>query len=1132
MRPLSLSFEHFGSYRARQYIDFSQLDDFFLIYGKTGSGKTTIFDAIVYALYGEALGGRSNLEHELASKFSPPESKPWVEYEFFASGERWKVYRTLPYKKRNRKGNVSEAGSEGALFRKNASNDYELITDRIFEVNEKLLWLLHLSADEFSKIVLLPQGQFQEFLEMKTTDRVDILEKLFDVEIYDRITEIARRKLVELDTSLQATREEKERIAAELGEHPENRIDEAERAVEEIDAHIENAALEAAHLEVEIERNKERLAFWQQLFDAWNALESVERQKPAFDQRKKGLEAAKSLTALATKAKQVSAQHEEMISRIQKALQTAANLAELESEHRDIEHLESMLPDLREKRGAFQRNIALLQKAVETWMQKSELEKTVEKSEKELKIVSDEYERRAREIVSLKTKIATLEGELSREPAVQEKKSKYHIAGESLRRIDDRLAQQDKFEAERQKILRKISGTEDFLESLAREILSSEHHRTTLAEQYRSAQAGLLAASLVQGQPCPVCGSTKHPAPARSPASPPDELALTQANLDIEEKKERYATLLQSKKSDLDRIEGIDAEIASILDGIRADWKSFTDQAADFFDTEGESIKNDDFRIAFREANSRYTTIGRSLEVETSEFRAKREALVIKKRQFENAEDDLAIARKNKSNLEVAHAGALAKLESLAKQLDSKDPQGEFDDAQRHYALLEHDIQNAERRVRDWQVSYGSSCAGMEIHLNDIIAKLSTLYLSLADFLDDASAEEVEELIAASAYADRTEKGAAADKYFGSESVLEGIDELIRLVAGSERWEERARELQEKKQALSSALASRGVNEARALGLVAKVIWSCWPQDRIQREEAAFAEFRESYAQARASYEVLASRVSNLERKAALPSSNAQSHSENLPLDHFDFEGETRMLIQARQELDMRKEKVQVISTELRAQRAMRGANLEHLRSLQARQEALSREYADGTDEFGKRDMLAKLLSGNLNMQRKMPFKNYVLGLKFKEIASRASERMYRMSNGRYIVEADILSGGGNRKIGLELFVVDAWNGAKRPVGTLSGGEKFMLSISLALGLADSIQERANANRIESLFIDEGFGSLDEESLSLAITVLDELRGDKKIAIISHVEELYNRILSRIVVTKGAGGSRLAIERD
>jgi ATPase involved in DNA repair len=141
MRPLTLAFEHFGPYRQRQDIDFSTLDEFFLIYGKTGSGKTTIFDAIAYALYGEAVGGRSNLERELASRFSPAGSRPWVEFEFFASSARWKVYRSLPYRKQNRKGKESEATGEVALYRMNEAGTYELLADRPTTANQTLLGL-------------------------------------------------------------------------------------------------------------------------------------------------------------------------------------------------------------------------------------------------------------------------------------------------------------------------------------------------------------------------------------------------------------------------------------------------------------------------------------------------------------------------------------------------------------------------------------------------------------------------------------------------------------------------------------------------------------------------------------------------------------------------------------------------------------------------------------------------------------------------------------------------------------------------------------------------------------------------------------------------------------------------------
>jgi len=308
------------------------------------------------------------------------------------------------------------------------------------------------------------------------------------------------------------------------------------------------------------------------------------------------------------------------------------------------------------------------------------------------------------------------------------------------------------------------------------------------------------------------------------------------------------------------------------------------------------------------------------------------------------------------------------------------------------------------------------------------------------------------------------------------------------------------------------SVSAHAISEAGVFELLEEILGAVWPQDRIREEEKAIAAFKEAYTQRRAAYEVLAAR-------AELSS----------PLE---LERQERILVEACAALAERKKALDASGSELRSARAQRVAELERLRQLLSRAEVLKGEYSSATEEFGRQEKLARLLSGSLNPQRKMPFKNYVLGLQFREIAARASERLYRMSSGRYIVEADILGGSGNQKIGLELFVTDAWNGARRPVGTLSGGEKFMLAISLALGLADSIQERAGAQRIESLFIDEGFGSLDEESLSLAISVLEELRGDKTIAIISHVDELYSRIPSRIVVKKGVSGSHLEFERD
>jgi exonuclease SbcC len=169
---------------------------------------------------------------------------------------------------------------------------------------------------------------------------------------------------------------------------------------------------------------------------------------------------------------------------------------------------------------------------------------------------------------------------------------------------------------------------------------------------------------------------------------------------------------------------------------------------------------------------------------------------------------------------------------------------------------------------------------------------------------------------------------------------------------------------------------------------------------------------------------------------------------------------------------------------------------------------------------------LSALLCGELP-GRRLPFKNYVLASYFRVVVERASAQLARMSDGRYALAAD--EGGGRGYVGLEILVRDAQTGQSRPAGTLSGGERFMAALSLALGLADTIRERSGGTSLDAIFIDEGFGSLDDEALDRAVSVLDEARGARTIGIVSHLAELKARIPSRIEVSKGRSGSSLRI---
>ena len=1180
MKPLSLSFEHFGPYCKRQDIDFCKLDDFFLIYGKTGSGKTTIFDAIAYALYGKAVGGRSNLERELGSRFSPAGSKPWVQFEFLASSAQWKVYRSLPYKKLNRRGQESEAASEVALYRMNEKGSYAILADRVTEANQILIDLLRLSAEEFSKIVLLPQGEFQKFLEMKTTERVEILEKLFDVGIYDTITETARKKVMELDAYLKAKKEEIERISNELGIEPESRIKESGKAISEFDEKIEELTRNALNLETQIAQKNERLSFLQSMLAAWKSLHEKEELKPIFDERERKLEAAKSLGELASLARRVSADYEELIEILLEALQTGTELSMLETEQIEIKEKKKALPFLRKDYDNLQRRAALYQSAVNAWNQKEQCESECREVLQRLDAASEHWESRQKENARLKSSITELENALQGEPMAQESFQKIIIADEALKRIKTWIEKKENIEAQRSETLRKIQQTEDSILSIDQELAIAEQNRDRIDEEIRHAQAGILAASLIPGEPCPVCGARDHPNPAKLEQKALDDKTIKATQKIVEEIKSSRAALIQNKENLENRIEEFTQDLKNTINRISEEWNSIPCE-----------LLGDEANIAFEQISSsmieltgsHFQSQRRELEGRLKYYQHERETLQKLRKTLDQVESDFIRIQEEKTGLEIKRAELDAHIASLEAQIGKEDPRIHLKEVEDNLADLHNEIEQIEERAQKWEISWSSANIKIDMQLETITQKGSALAITLEEFLHEAEkieARRLLRLLESSVISSEKEApineeqtswqlqgplGSPNDfsgslespSRLSSRSLKELFPKLDNVFLKIKRLKLSSERIIELSGTLESIFFAHTINEPVLKKLIEEVLCSVWTSDRIKEEAREISAFRQSYIEARASYEVLAARSQALSPFNSFNSFNSTllNQAPNLAVDRSDrsLEREKENGEQSRhkemleplyleqqekalrEELDTLfegKKNIELAISDLRDKRANFISELDQLRRLLSRREEVTREYDSAVEEFGKQEKLAKLLGGSLNPQRKMPFKNYVLGLQFREIAMRASERLYRMSNGRFLVEADILGGSGNQKIGLELYVLDAWNGGRRPVGTLSGGEKFMLSISLALGLADSIQERAKANRIESLFIDEGFGSLDEESLSLAISVLEELRGDKSIAIISHVDELYSRIPSRIVVQKAVGGSCLEFEQD
>jgi exonuclease SbcC len=198
------------------------------------------------------------------------------------------------------------------------------------------------------------------------------------------------------------------------------------------------------------------------------------------------------------------------------------------------------------------------------------------------------------------------------------------------------------------------------------------------------------------------------------------------------------------------------------------------------------------------------------------------------------------------------------------------------------------------------------------------------------------------------------------------------------------------------------------------------------------------------------------------------------------------------------------------------------------------RDEARLREAGARHEELTERASRLRDLADDLSGKnpKKRAFDAWLLGLYHKEVAALATKRLERMSESRYSLILNSEGESGRGLAGLDLAVFDANTGKTRPCATLSGGESFMASISLALGLADSIQTRSGGIRLDAVFIDEGFGSLDEGSLDKALIILDELREHRMVGLISHVGEMRSRIPSRIDVIKTGAGSKIAVEGE
>ncbi len=1005
MRPRRLVLANFGPYRGTVEVDFDRLGDVFLVCGRTGSGKSSLFDALTYALYGQAPESRGSLERELRSHLAFPEEETRVELEFWLGDDAFRVVRTPPFqrpaKRATKAGSPVEEPAAAALFEGHGEGAV-LVSDRISEVNEILRRRIGLTQEEFTKIVLLPQGAFQRFLEMNSSDRTTVLQKLFPVDLHDRTSALARERSQDARRRLEYLDSELARLDAQLGTSGEGAgslLEDLERALAEA---VEGERVLGADLETRraaVREAREAAALLDRRDRAAELLRGLESGLPAREAR--GLQLERDSAARGT------------VPRVDLREKAERDLAdargELEAARKELDGLAARAPavedtaraagELALRAARLDAEAGALSAARFAWDRARAARGALDAARRAEESAREALERATLEAEEAERRYREISPSREEEEAARERREAARTALEEARTLHAAAARGAQLARGRDAASAEAEARDREAGEAGGEARVAEARLADLGREKERALAGQLAAGLGSGEACPVCGSRDHPAPA---APHPSAFGLD----------ERIREAGSSRDA---------ARAREVLArGLARERRAEAEAASSALAALGSVPSEEEARMSHAAAEEGDRAAAEAVKVLTERARAAlefRAGLDSRAEVLRSVREDHDRAARGSAAAEAAEAEARS-------SAGTEDPTERLERVSRERAETDTARKAAEEEVR----VHGQRVSAADARLSLSEGRIPALAAAL-----DAAREAEASALSAEGFRDGAECRAA---------LLPGPDRE-RIAGEAERFDRELAEARARAGAAAEAAAGRVRPDLETLA---------------SEEGAAVLRFEEA-------------------REAVREASG-------------------------------------------RAESARQG---------ESRRKGLSGERKGLEEESRALDGLSRLLNGELPGSR-LPFKNYALSLYLRQVALAASRRLLDMSDRRYSLSVDEGPARGTAKTGLDLSVHDSFTGRSRPAGTLSGGEKFLASIALALGLADVITRRAGGIVLDALFIDEGFGSLDEEALDRAVEVLDRVREGRMVGVISHVAELRDRIPARIEVTKGRGGSRIRIE--
>lgn len=599
MKPLKLTMSAFGSYAGKNVIDFTgQQQGIFLITGDTGAGKTTIFDAITYALYNQTSGGERN-GNMMRSQYARPETETYVELEFLYRGQTYRVRRNPDYK-------ITKTLKNGKIREQKVPHSVELtlpdgtvFPEKKNATDAKIIEILGLTADQFSQIVMIAQGDFLKLLYTKSDERKMIFSKLFRTDIYWKIQENLRRKSMEMDERIQendrAFEQEKSRIIP-LPESEELPLDEL---VERLRERLKDALKEQNLRRANVEELNKKITKYEEINKLFVSLEKIRQTGKELEARQAESKERRQQIENARKADKVLVAEQQNLRQQQEVEQSAQAIAKMtETLANNQEMFESLKTQLQEVEAIKKREAADLQKkmlALEQSFPSYEALQNARSEEQQAKKVWEDL------------------GKTSEES--------FHKKEAGIAALKEQQKQQEQV----------VEQTKKNWEQTSLSASESAKHYEHMYEAFLKEQAGILAENLSAGCPCPVCGSTVHPDPAKLSDHAVTELEVEQAKKTraaAEEKRDMAYAAFEAEKTEKQKLaQAVEKEEADFVlaQTIAKQQRKEAEQNYVSLQKIAEQIREKLVYPSLAEAKKQYAAMQKALEAAEQEIERKRQ---------------------------------------------------------------------------------------------------------------------------------------------------------------------------------------------------------------------------------------------------------------------------------------------------------------------------------------------------------------------------------------------------------------------------------------------------------------------------------------------------------------------------